>query len=125
MILYDGYTKPKRLVDVFNNYNRKFDPFEEAEELKQLNAKYTHRQIAKMFGMTSAAVTKKIGLLELDEEVKEMIRRGAIPMSAGYVLEAVAKHDQMQIVMYAIKNSKSQRRASEREIKKAKKRFYY
>jgi len=76
------------LALIENLQRRDLDPIEEAEGYRRLRdqASYTQSEIGRAVNRTQPAIAKAIGLLDLPEDVRELIRAGALSVAHGAAL---------------------------------------
>lgn len=113
-MLYKGYVQEERsLISIFNQKNRRNDPFEESEQLERFvaeaeNAGRTRMEaleaVAATFEMDIATLYNKLNLLRLDRSVRTAVENGRITVTSGYELGREAAHIQQEVVRQALQD---------------------
>ncbi len=108
------------LILVENLQRSDLNPVEEAEGYQSLMERNLAQQdIATTVGKSVSAVSRILGLLKLDEQVKEWLRSGQLDYAHGRSLLSVPKSEQSRLAQMAIRREWSSRQleAAARKVK--------
>lgn len=101
-----------RIALIENTTRSNLNPIEEAEGLTRLieEFSYTHLQVSKTLGIPRSEISNKLRLLNLDNSVKEMVRRGQLSEAHGKLLAGIkSKTEQIFLANECVKKQWSTR----------------
>ena len=103
-------------IGLIENIQREaLTPLEEAKALQQLieDFKMTHEEISHVVGRSRSAVSNLIGLLQLNDSVKQLLGNGDIEMGHARALLSLKEDQQFDVANQVIQKSLSVRQTEE------------
>lgn len=108
------------LILVENLQRSDLNPIEEANGYQTLMERNLNQQdVANVVGKSISAISRSLGLLKLDETIKEWLRDGQLESAHGRILVSVPKLEQLRLAQLVIRRGWSSRQldAVARKIK--------
>lgn len=95
-----------------NMQRQDLNPIEEAYGLKKLSEEFSfpQTQIATLLGRSKTYISRALGLLELNSQVKNLVREGLLSAGHAKVLLDLTAEDQQKLAQLAIENDWSVRK---------------